>query len=302
MKFAVRPYNDSDLPHAQTALASWIAAAGDCGYCHPGELPHRIYEQLRGRFPVGELVQIWTNAEQIIGLAICFRFASSFDVFVAPGYRRAAVELQMLAAADATTQRLMQHAGCAETTVNCDVFACDANRRRLLESLGFSEYRVWDYITERSLTVEIPVPQLPAGFALRSATPADCVQLAAIRNDAFADDWSAELYRDAVMRKPGYSAAHELIVGAPDGRIAAFTVVRLDPLNRVGLFEPVGTHSAFRRRGLARALMLQALHQMRHTGMDIAMVGYAATNGAAGALYRSLGFRRKYVTLGYRRL
>ena len=67
------------------------------------------------------------------------------------------------------------------------------------------------------------------------------------------------MYRDRVMLKPGYQPEHEIIVVAADGRLAAFTTIRLDNLNNVGLFEPVGTRPVFQRRGLARAMLLLSL-------------------------------------------
>jgi ribosomal protein S18 acetylase RimI-like enzyme len=171
----------------------------------------------------------------------------------------------------------------------------------LLTRLGFEEYRVWDDIMKRSLSESFPESRLPDDFTIRSATMDDYEQLAAVRNASFGLDWTAELYRDQVMRKPGYWPAREIVAAAPDGRVAAFTVIRLDAVNRIGQFEPVGTHPDFQRQGLARALMLHALRVMQRQGMQTATVGHDATNVAARELYRSLGFWKKYETLGYRR-
>ena len=43
-------------------------------------------------------------------------------------------------------------------------------------------------------------------------------------------------------------------------------------MNRVGLFEPVGTRPPFRRQGLATALMLGGLQRLRDRGMRAALV------------------------------
>lgn len=296
-----RPYADADLPALQAAQAGWIAAAGPCGYCHVGELAHRIYENLRGRRPVGELVRLWERSGRTVGVAICGRFEAAFDLFVAPELRGSAQERAMLADACATTAAHLRRLGQADTALLSDVFGCDAPRQALLAGLGFVRYRQWDDLTARGLDGPLPEAAPPPGFRLRQASLDDAAGLALARNAAFGSDWSAAQYRDEVMLKPGYDPARELVAVAPDGQIAAFSVVWLDPLNQTGHFEPVGTHPAFQRRGLARALMASALRELRRQGMRTASVAHDATNQPARALYRSLGFQTIDQTLGYRR-
>lgn len=232
-------------------------------------------------------------------MAFNYLFGTAFQVFTRPAYRGTDAEFAMLQSAFATTRRLMHATQRDNSSVVTDVFSCDDTRMELLAHLGFTQYRLWDHITERSLSEPIPDAYVPGGFHIRSALMADHAQLALARNDAFDDDWTPELYRDAVMRKPGYQPEREFVVVAPDGQIAAFTVIWLDAVNKVGLFEPVGTRPAFQRRGLARAMMLYALHEMKRLGMETTTVQYNATNEAAHGLYRSLGFQKKYETLGY---
>jgi ribosomal protein S18 acetylase RimI-like enzyme len=83
---------------------------------------------------------------------------------------------------------------------------------------------------------------------------------------------------------------NNLVVRSPDGRGAAACVIWLDPINKVGMFEPVGTHPAFQKMGLGKAVMREGLRRMKAAGMTNASVGTGADNVAAIALYRSLGF------------
>jgi mycothiol synthase len=103
------------------------------------------------------------------------------------------------------------------------------------------------------------------------------------------------------MEKPGYEPERELVVEAPDGRIAAFTIYWLDGRNRSGHFEPVGTHAYFRRLGLARAAMLEAMRRMAAAGMRTVTITHDAENRPARRLYESLGFRKRYETYGFRK-
>jgi mycothiol synthase len=292
----MRPYRDADMPALQKTVAEWIAEAGRCGYDHIGELPHRIYENLRGRRPVGELVQVWEGGPGIVGLGINGRFGEAFDVFAAPSLRGSAAEEQMLRVAAETTGALT-----TQPYVGTDVFDCDATRIDLLTRLGFARFRVWDDVRERALGGARPRAAAVPGFTIRPATVADADGLAEARNASFGEEWTGALYRDEVMAKPGYDPAREIVTVAPDGRIAAFTVYWVDGHNRTGHFEPVGTHSAFQRRGLARAVMVEALARMSDAGMATVTVNHNADNEAARRLYESLGFTKKHETYGYRR-
>jgi mycothiol synthase len=79
---ADRPYVDGDLPLLQSAMAGWRREVGLCGYCHVGDLPHRIYGGLRGRHPVGDLVRIWEDSAGVAGIAVALRFGLAFDAFM----------------------------------------------------------------------------------------------------------------------------------------------------------------------------------------------------------------------------
>ncbi len=293
-----RPYADPDLPLLQQTVANWISVAGRCGYDHVGELPHRIYENLRGRWPVGDVVHLWDDAEGLAGIVITMRFGVAFDVFAAPRHRGGVAEREMLRAAFDTTARLMS--GTGEPFVLTDVFDCDADRIRLLSDLGFEHFRNWEHVRECDLTA-MDFGTGTGGFVLRSARFEDADQLAIARNDCFGENWSGERYRAEVMEKPGYDPEREVVAEAVDGRIAAFAVYWLDHLNKTGHFEPVGTHSGFQRRGLARAVMLHAMRQMRELGLTIVTVNHLADNTSARKLYESLGFMKRHETLGYRR-
>ncbi|MGW4403481.1 GNAT family N-acetyltransferase [Nonomuraea sp. NPDC004702] len=293
-----RVFRHEDLPRLRQVLSGWIAEAGRCGYDHAGELPHRVYDNLRDRRPAAELVRLWEDAGGLAGIAILLRFGCAFDVFAAPRLRGGPAELDMLEQAAAATARLMDP---GERYVLTDVLDCDAARIGLLGRAGFARFRVWDHVNERDLRGPLPEPGAPAGFEVRHARPQDAPGLAEARNAAFGDDWTGPLYRSAVMERPGYDPADEIVVQAPDGRIAAFAVGWLDGRNATGHFEPVGTHPAFQRRGLARAAMLHAMRRMRAAGMTAVTVNHDADNVAARELYRSLGFVRRHETYGYRR-
>jgi GNAT superfamily N-acetyltransferase len=101
------------------------------------------------------------------------------------------------------------------------------------------------------------------------------------------------------MESPGYAPERELVIQAPDGTFAAFTVIWYDHLNRTGLFEPVGTHKDHRRRGFGRAIMMYGMQQMAAAGMEFAAVAHFGHNEAARGLYQACGFKPWHMLDGY---
>ena len=155
--------------------------------------------------------------------------------------------------------------------------------------------------TARSLRDPIPDKPLPDGFSMRPvAGEHEAGLVAEVHNGAFTPKWDAETYL-TVMRTPGFQIDHELVVVAPDGRFAAFTIIWLDPISYGGYFEPVGCHRDFQRRGLTSALMYDGMRRMRAAGMETAIVRYNADNVAGVPLYRSVGFQPRYQIAEYRK-
>ncbi|MEU5918867.1 GNAT family N-acetyltransferase [Streptomyces sp. NPDC047141] len=296
--FTPRSFVPSDMPLLQATVAEWIATAGRDAYDHVGELPHRVYDNLRGGPPVGDLVHVWEDGDgRIGGITICLRFGAAFDAFCAPELRGTDSERAMLTFAADTTAR---HMAADEAHVLTDLFATDITRARLLRELGFVHFRDWDDVNTRDLA-DLPPVVVPAGFTVRAATPGDADALAEARNASFGSDWTGASYRDGMMNRPGYDPAREIVAEAPDGRIGAYTVHWTDERNGIGHFEPVGTHEAFRRLGLARAVMAESMRRMAGLGLRRVTVNHDAENLPAARLYASLGFTVECRTHGYRR-
>ena len=118
---------------------------------------------------------------------------------------------------------------------------------------------------------------------------------------------SGKMSREACSRGEGGSGTYtfELALNAsggsitPDGAYVAFCIIWFDHLNRTGLFEPVGTHKDYQRRGFGRALLLHGLQQMADAGMEIASVAHFGDNAAARGLYQSCGFRPWHLQDGF---
>jgi ribosomal protein S18 acetylase RimI-like enzyme len=150
----------------------------------------------------------------------------------------------------------------------------------------------WTQLNERDLT-DVEQPVLPDGFRFRTAGEAG--PEAAVQ--AHVDAWSPSPYTirsyEDVRRTAAYRSELHVLVEAPDGTMAASTIMWHDEVNKTVEFEPVGTHPDYRRLGLARTMMLHAMHLARAAGATHATVVCLGAPGhpKARALYYGLGFR-----------
>lgn len=101
------------------------------------------------------------------------------------------------------------------------------------------------------------------------------------------------------MRSPAYNHELDVVAAATDGKIGAFCIVWLDEVNKVGLFEPVGTHPSFQRKGLGAAVLTEGLLRLKARGMRQAMVCTSEDNLPALRLYEKVGFRINYKLMSY---
>jgi ribosomal protein S18 acetylase RimI-like enzyme len=150
----------------------------------------------------------------------------------------------------------------------------------------------WTQLNSRDLT-DVEQPALPVGFRFRTADEAGPEAAVRAHMDAWAPTaYTAQGYED-VRHTAAYRGDLHVLVEAPDGTMAASTIMWLDPVNRTVEFEPVGTHPGYRRLGLARAMMLYGMQLARMAGATHATVVCKGAPGhpAARGLYHGLGFR-----------
>ena len=289
---------EADLKLLQDFNAAAIAATDHCGYLHPGDIPHHIYNGNKYYDPV-ELMTIWEDDHGVAAWLLVDVQHKSYDAQVRPDLRGNDLEREVLEYADERTVELMQLYDIAGDSICGDAFRGDTARVELLAALGWEADNELPYVLNRTTINSIDVPALPDGYMFRSASGIDdAAALAEVHNASFGPIWTPELYQQ-VMEAPGYAPERELVIQAPDGIFAAFTIIWYDHLNRIGLFEPVGTHKDHRRRGFGRAIVLYGMQQMATAGMEIATVAHFGDNEAARGLYQASGFKPWHLLDGY---
>ena len=280
-----------DLQRVQTALMRWVRQAGHCNYLHKGDIGHRLFNGGYGQRPQ-DMLHYWTDdAGGIIAFASLYPQWESFDLQVAPAFLFTDLHDALFGWCEQATVDFARRID--KKIDELMIEACDCDRRYIafVEARGYV-HRAHSLTMTRHDYDWMPAASLPAGFRFHDAAAADAARLADVHNHSFSNKWNAESYGE-VFRAPHME--REIAVAAADDRFAAFTNVWVDRLNRSMLFEPVGTHADFRRRGIGKALMVYALKRMQaEHDLKYAYVCHQPPpkNAAAAALYAAVGFKK----------
>ncbi len=167
------------------------------------------------------------------------------------------------------------------------VYDYDKQRADLLGRRGYQNLDQCGYKRRCSLDHPIPTVELPPGYVIRTVNESEMEAWATIVGAAFNNPFS-EAERCRVWLKAPTKRL-DLVVVAPDGAFAAFCIACFDEENRIGMFEPVGTHPAYRQRGLGKAIMSEGLRRLQALGATVAYVG-CGPGVAANRLYEAVGF------------
>jgi len=304
MELTPRPYRRlEDLEKMKDLLMRGRAARGHSGYVHVGDLVWWLFFILRD-FNLRDIVRLFEDARgDLIGWVLFSPHLSAFDVFVQPEERGSDREDQMFIWTEHRMQEIVRERSGRSLEVGW-VFSDDPARMALLQRRGFVRSNHHTVYRLRSLTDPLPEPQLPEGFTVRNVAGAhEADARARVSYDTFhpagrtagKTDLTLMKARAAayrrLMRAPGYDPALDLVTVAPDGRFASFAMGWIDPVNKVGEFEPVGTRPDFQRKGLGRAVLLEGLRRLKAQGATAAIVYAEGSNPASNGLYGSVGFR-----------
>lgn len=184
-------------------------------------------------------------------------------------------------------------------------FSREENRSHgaLLTAAGFAMVR---YFTEMERPLSgLPRPAAPRGVVVVPFIPelGEAVRLA--HNEAFADHWGSEARSPEKWR---YFLNHEsfrpdlssVALDEVSGEVAGYQMSMEDPEAfsreglRCGYTDILGVRRAWRGRGIAPALLADAMARYKAAGMDSATLDVDSENpSGAVALYKNLGYTAK---------
>lgn len=253
-------------------------------------------------------VQLWEEANgNLAGFAILDDYQSwAFLVMeTAASAQPRLVEEQMIAWGEALASSLSRERG-GPLPLEVHVRSVQGARIALLEASGFERQPGGSLALSRSLAEPIPDPSLPDGFAIRSsAGEAEIEEWVRLHRLAWGTENMTVEERRSMLGTPFYDPSLDLVAVAPDGSLAAYCVCWFSAEENLltgrkdGYTDPIATHPAYQRRGLARALLLSGLRLLKERGIETARLGTARENQAMLHVAEGVGFRIDAETLWF---
>jgi mycothiol synthase len=229
---------------------------------------------------------------ELLGWALISKYWVGLDVYVTPDLRGSPEAEHMYRWAEHRAAQIAQTEGKRVHWLwirhDDEVMVGYLRQRGYQCSRGYVHLR-------RNLDGTIPSAELANGWRVRSSKGVDEVAARArAQAGAFHSSVPFERYLERFtrfMQSQVYDPELDVVSVSEEGAIGAFCIVWTDPINQVGLFEPVGTHPGFQRQGFGRAVMMEGLRRLKDRGMKSAIVSTEADNMAAIKLYESAGFQ-----------
>jgi GNAT superfamily N-acetyltransferase len=281
---------DRDLA-AVLALVSRSRARGDPGaILHPGGLQWWLRRLGRAGFDVS----VQSDGADAVGFAL----RDGSDVIVQADGVHAADRTALLEWVESRARESQ------EPELFLSVTEEDEDLRRAIVARGYEPSDRYGYELVRDLVTQPADPDLPIGFEMGSLTPGLADVYVELHRAAWSRPTGPSTYdrrqHDLVTAMPGFRYDLVPIVATSDGALAAYCMSWWDPPSSAVEVEPLGTHPAFRRKGLARAIVREVLRRSWALGAKYVLVWGTSMNPEAKALYLSAALRTRRVLRDHR--
>ena len=242
-----------------------------------------------------EYIKIWEDEDRgIVAITIC-KPSGELRILIHPDYRNH--EAMLIESLEIQFVEMKQEK--SERKVYFLVQAGDRIREDLLEKRGYENRGVCEHNRFLREDYEVPPGNIAKGYVIRHIDlENDFENYRDVQGAVFSH--CAQMTRELLDQYTSarfYDAYRDIVVVAPDGKFAAFATGRMDPVSKLAELEPVGVHPDYRKRGLGRAIVHEAIRRLKeHGALRIVILG-AASSEAATKLYDSTGFDRADVNL-----
>ena len=286
---------EPDLKAMRNLLIAGRKANNGSYYIHSGDLNWWLYfPPLDGDY--WEHIYLWDDPDipgELLGWALISPDWVGIDVYIRPDLRGSPPADEMYGWTEDRATQIAQRVGKKATNSlwilqNDEVLGNHFTQRGYRLAKGCVQF-------SRNLDGTLLPSQVVGEFRVRACRGEDEVDSRArAQHGAFSSEAPFERYLERFrkfMRSPVYCHNLDIVATCPNGEIGAFCIIWMDPVNKVGLFEPVGTHPDYQRKGLGKAVMLEGLRRLQAGGMQQAIVSTGEDNLPAIKLYEKIGFR-----------
>ena len=280
-----RPYIDFVWwNYSRYFVAPWLGVEGMTNpRPEDGERAIRLWEGLVG---------VWKGKEnEILGVAFSRDPIHLGRAFIQCHPRHTALLDEMLSYAETTCSQ--------DNQLRVYINEYDEPFRAAARKRGYREHsELAEAYSEFAIPTELgqglPAPRLPEGYVLRSMADENDLEL---RCRAFGlsydymdpSEWPPIFAYEELQKAPDYRKDLDLYTVGPSGEYVSCCIVWYDAYNKIGVFEPVGTHPEFRRRGFGREVVMEGMRRIATLGARRAYVH------APLPFYRAIGFRIEWV-------
>lgn len=291
--FIQRPFlGPTDFPAIMA-----LAAQAPVEQCSVTALPYQLSSWA---FDTPDNVGLWTDENgRLVGFAVLQAPFANLQYALHPSVTHAALEAALFTWVSQRAQQIANQSGQSFTfTINIAEHLVPT--LEYLRLLGFVRQDPGRVLLARRLDEIVDAPQLPAGFVVRHlAGESEVAAATALLAAAFNITTVTVEWRRRILQRQEYRPALDVVVVAPDRRLAAFCLCWIHPAGAVGQIEPIGTHPDFQRLGLGRAALLEGLRRLQAYQATLAYVGTSAGNFRSLGMYRSVGFTLHHHKLSY---
>ncbi len=230
--------------------------------------------------PIG----IWETDGEIVGV-------------VHPEHRQGTVYFELDPAHADLRREMLQYAEenlarASDGTRTLRIFVNDSDGEleRAARQKGYEKDGAHEEMSRFDITGLVPEPPVPPGFRIASlADDDDFWKMHRLLWRGFNHEGEpppdARADREFMQSAPNFRKDLNVVIVAPDGGFASYCGMWYEPSHRIAYVEPVATDPDFRRLGLGKAAVLEAIRRCGREGATVAYVGTAMP------FYLSFGFR-----------
>jgi GNAT superfamily N-acetyltransferase len=248
---------------------------------------YMVYSGHGGQEEELEPIGIWEHEDEIVGVVNFEDFGEAYFQ-VHPGYARLKSEMLDHAEESLCTKE------CGKRRLTTYVNDFDTELERIASAAGYVKASGSPQVTARfDCTGALPPIVLPQGFRLTDRR--ECNDLRRINrvlwrgfNHEGPPPEKHVAGRADVEKAPLYRRDLVVMVEAPGGDLVSYCGIWYEAANRVAYVEPVATDPDYRRRGLGRAAVLEAIRRAKALGATRAIVI------SGQPFYRALGFHQVF--------